>query len=144
MSEPQSPIGAGRRTRSVQQTERPLLEPGEVRGLPDDIQISMIVGRKPFRLRKVQYDKREPFKSRAALPPPEPTGGIDAPSPPPVHPWTGKRALGVDAEVELPLFKEMRAAMAEKDAAKAAERALDAISLSETILKSVKARKPKS
>jgi type IV secretion system protein VirD4 len=144
LSEPKSPISAGRRTRSLAQIERPLLEPGEVRGLPDDTQISLIVGRKPFRLRKVQYDKREPFKSRAAIPPPAPDAPIDAPSPPPVHPWAGKRALGFDADLELPLFKEMRAAMAEKDAAKAAERVSDALGISETILGRIKAKKPKS
>lgn len=143
LSEPQSALSAGRRTRSLQQIERPLLEPGEVRGLPDDVQISLIVGRKPFRLRKVQYDKREPFKSRAALAPPMPDAPIDAPSPPSVHPWTGKRALGFDADLDMPLFKEIRAAMAEKDAAKAAERVHDVLGISETILGRIKTRKPK-
>ena len=143
LSEPQSALSAGRRTRSVQQIERPLLEPGEVRGLPDDIQISLIVGRKPFRLRKVQYDKREPFKSRAALAPPAPDASIDAPSPTPVHPWTGRRALGFDPDAELPLLKEVRAAMAEKDAVKAAERVHDVIGISETILGRLKAKRPK-
>jgi type IV secretion system protein VirD4 len=144
LSEPQSALSGGRRTRSLNQIERPLLEPGEVRGLPDDTQISLIVGRKPFRLRKVQYDKREPFKSRAAIAPPAPDAPIDAPSPPPIHPWAGKRALGFDADLELPLFKEMRAAMAEKDAAKAAERVSDALGISETILGRLKTKKPKS
>ncbi|MFZ4069977.1 MAG: hypothetical protein ACOYJ6_07710 [Caulobacterales bacterium] len=42
------------------------------------------------------------------------------------------------------MLKEMRAAIAEKDAAKVAERVHDVIGLSETILGRIKAKKPTS
>jgi type IV secretion system protein VirD4 len=112
------PIGLseGRRSRSRSEVERPLLEPGEIRALPDDEQLVFAAGMRPFRMRKVRYDKREPFRSRAALAPPEPAAAVDTPRRPD-HPWAGRRALGRDAGAQLPLFKEQQAAILDKKAA---------------------------
>ena len=53
------------------EVERPLLEPGEVRGLDDRDQLVFAAGHRPLRARKLRYDRREPFRSRAGLPPPD-------------------------------------------------------------------------
>src|SRR6185369_3772174 len=76
-------LGAGRSSISRSEVERPLLEPGEVRALPDDEQLIFVAGHKPLRTRKVRYDAREPFRRRAAVA--APTGGIDSPGQP-THP----------------------------------------------------------
>lgn len=118
-----SPTGlsAGRSSVSRSEVERPLLEPGEIRALPDDEQLVFVAGHRPLRTRKVRYDRREPFRSRAAEPAPDPAAGLDTPGQPP-HPWAGRRALGEDPTASLPLFKEVAAAMDDKKAvAKAAE-----------------------
>jgi type IV secretion system protein VirD4 len=118
-----SPAGlsAGRSSVSRSEVERPLLEPGEIRSLPDDEQLVFAAGFRPLRARKLRYDEREPFRSRAALPPPDQAVAIDAPAVPP-HPWAGRRALGEDRSAALPLFKEVEAAIQDKKAvAKAAE-----------------------
>jgi type IV secretion system protein VirD4 len=112
-------LGAGRSSVSRSETERPLLEPGEVRSLPDDVQLTFVAGFRPLRTRKVRYDAREPFRSRAAFPPPDQAARLDTPGAPP-HPWAGRRALGADRNARLPLFKEAGAAIDEKAAAKAA------------------------
>jgi len=113
-------LGAGRSSVSRSEMERPLLEPGEVRALADDEQLVFVAGHKPLRARKLQYDAREPFRSRASLPPP-PEADVDAPGRP-GHPWAGRRALGEDRTASLPIFKEVTAAMDDrKAAAKAAE-----------------------
>ncbi len=114
-------LAAGRSTVSRSQIDRPLLEPGEVRALPDDLQLIFAAGQRPLRTRKLQYDRRRPFRERAAAPPPHQAAGVDAPTPAP-HPWAGRRSLGVDAEAALPLFKEIVAAMDDK---KVAARAAD-------------------
>ena len=114
-------LAAGRSTVSRSQIDRPLLEPGEVRALPDDLQLIFAAGQRPLRTRKLQYDRRRPFRERAAAPPPDQAAGVDAPAPAP-HPWAGRRSLGVDAEAALPLFKEIVAAMDDK---KVAARAAD-------------------
>jgi len=118
-----SPAGlaAGRSSVSRSEVERPLLEPGEIRALSDDEQLVFVAGHKPLRTRKVRYDQREPFRSRAKDPPPDQAAGVDTPGAPP-HPWAGRRALGQDPAASLPLFKEVAAAMDDKKAAaKAAE-----------------------
>ena len=118
-----SPAGlsAGRSSVSRSEVERPLLEPGEIRALPADEQLVFAAGFRPFRARKLHYDAREPFRSRAALPPPGQAICIDAPAAPP-HSWAGRRALGEDRAAALPLFKEVEAAIHDrKAAAKAAE-----------------------
>ncbi len=107
-------LGAGRSSVSRSEVERPLLEPGEIRSLPDDEQLVFVAGQQPLRTRKVRYDQKEPFRSRAALA--APTGGIDSPGLT-AHPWTGRRALGEDRTASLPLFKEVAGAMDEKKAA---------------------------
>jgi len=109
-------LGAGRRSVSLGQVERPLLEPGEVRGLPDDVQLTFVAGRRPFRTRKLCFDRREPFRSRTRLDPPDQRAGPDAPPARP-HPWTGRRALGEDPAAALPLFKEVAAAMDDRKVA---------------------------
>jgi type IV secretion system protein VirD4 len=113
-------LGAGRSSVSRSEVERPLLEPGEVRALGDDEQLVFVAGHKPLRTCKIRYDRRQPFRRRAAEAPPEPALGIDTPGAPP-HPWAGRRALGEDRTAALPLFKEVAAAMDDKKAARAAE-----------------------
>jgi type IV secretion system protein VirD4 len=108
-------LGAGRSSVSRSEVERPLLEPGEIRALPDDEQLVFVAGQRPFRTRKVQYDRREPFRSRARLLAP-PAAPLDAPPRRP-HPWTGREALGEDRNASLPLFKEAAAAIDDKKAA---------------------------
>ncbi|MEW5683945.1 MAG: type IV secretory system conjugative DNA transfer family protein [Pseudomonadota bacterium] len=108
-------LGAGRSSVSRSEVERPLLEPGEIRALPDDEQLVFVAGQRPFRTRKVQYDRREPFRSRARLLAP-PAAPLDAPPRRP-HPWTGRKALGEDRNASLPLFKEAAAAIDDKKAA---------------------------
>ena len=118
-----SPAGlaGGRSSVSRTEVERPLLEPGEIRALPDDLQLVFVAGHRPLRAHKLQYDRRAPFRGRAAAPAPDQAGHMDAPGRHP-HPWAGRRGLGEDAQASLPLFKEVAAAMDDK---KAAARAAD-------------------
>lgn len=114
-------LGAGRSSVSRSEVERPLMEPGEIRALPDDDQLVFVAGFKPLRTKKLKYDRREPFRSRAKLPPPDQAARIDTPGRAP-HPWAGRRALGENPEATLPLFKEVAGAIDDKKAvAKAAE-----------------------
>jgi type IV secretion system protein VirD4 len=115
-----SSFGAGRGSVSRSDVERPLLEPGDVRGLDDREQLVFVAGHPPLRTRKVRYDRREPFRSRATEPPPDQAAGVDTPGAP-KHPWAGSRALGQDPTASLPPFKEVAAAMDDKKAAKTAE-----------------------
>lgn len=100
---------------SRSEIERPLLEPGEIRALPDDEQLVFVAGHRPFRCRKVRYDQRSPFRERAAIPVPD-AAVLDTPGRP-AHPWRGYRALGEDRTASLPLFKEVVGAIDEKKAA---------------------------
>ncbi|WP_293451065.1 type IV secretory system conjugative DNA transfer family protein [Phenylobacterium sp.] len=113
-------LAAGRRSVSHAEVERPLLEPGEIRAMPDDVQLTFVAGGRPLRTRKVRYDRREPFRSRARIVPPDAEARPDTPGTPP-HPWAGRRALGEDRNAKLPLFKETGAAIDEKKAAQVAE-----------------------
>jgi type IV secretion system protein VirD4 len=106
-------LGRGNSVVSRSVTERPLLEPGEVRALPDDRQLVFVAGQRPLRAAKLKYDRREPFRSRARTASPDQAIRLDAP-PPPFHPWTGRRSLGRDEDATLPLFKEVAAAMEDK------------------------------
>ena len=115
-----SGLGAGRSSISRSEVERPLLEPGEIRALSDDEQLVFVAGHKPLRTRKLRYDQREPFKSRAAEPAPDPDAPVDTPGAP-AHPWAGCRALGHDPTANLPLFKEVAGAMDDKKAARLTE-----------------------
>ena len=114
-------LGGGRSSVSRSQIDRPLLEPGEVRSLPDDTQLLFVSGHKPLRTRKLLYDRREPFRRRASIPAPDQAARLDVPPVRP-NPWSGRRSLGVDPDVGLGLFKEAAAAMDDK---KAAARAAD-------------------
>lgn len=116
-----SGLGAGRSSVSRSEVERPLLEPGEIRALPDHEQLVFIAGQRPLRTDKLLYDRREPFRSRAGGAPPDQALRIDTPGRAP-HPWLGRRSLGRDALASLPLFKEVAGAM---DDRKAASRAAD-------------------
>lgn len=107
-------LASGHSTVSRSQLDRPLMEPGEVRALADDRQITFVAGRRPFLTRKICYDRREPFRSRAAMPVPDQARRLDAPPRRP-NPWAGRRALGASSR-QLELFPEQRAAMTEQDA----------------------------
>ncbi len=111
-----SGLGSGRSSVSTSQVERPLLEPGEVRALPEEVQLVFASGVRPLRARKLQYDRSEPFRTRARDPAPDQATGIDAPPPAP-HLWSGRRALGEDPGAGLPLFKEIAAAMDDRKVA---------------------------
>jgi len=116
-----SGFGGSRGSVSRSEVERPLLEPGEIRALPDDQQLVFVTGQRPLRSKKLLYDRREPFRSRAGGRPPDQAQRIDTPGRPP-HPWSGQRSLGLDIGASLPLFKEVVGAM---DDRKAASRAAD-------------------
>jgi type IV secretion system protein VirD4 len=60
----------GVRSRSSAEHERPLMEPGEIRGLADKDQLVFMAGYKPWRTQKVRFDLMEPFKSRTKIPAP--------------------------------------------------------------------------
>jgi type IV secretion system protein VirD4 len=88
----------GVRSRSSAEHERPLLEPGEVRGLRDSDQLVFMAGFKPWRCQKIMFDKMEPFKSRACLVAPDvsqqpKSQGL-------IHPWdhVGVIKIGLDPE----------------------------------------------
>jgi len=109
-------LASGHASLSRSELERPLLEPGEIRSLPDDKQLVFAAGHRPFLARKLKYDRRRPFRDRARA-----DGPIDTPGRP-FHPWSGRRGLGEDPAASLPLFKEVEAAIHERRvAAKAAE-----------------------
>lgn len=112
-SSPQFP-DAGRRTISIAQVERARLAPGEIGSLPDRDQIIFTPGARPILARKLRYDQRQPFKQRSQQPAPD--QGDSAPDVPPrrPHPWLGRRAVGLSAAQNLPLFKEAEAAIADK------------------------------
>lgn len=86
-------LGGGRHSVSRGEIERPLLEPGEIRALGHDQQLTFVAGHKPLRTRKLQYDRHPPFRRRAHDAPPDQSGCIDAPPSAP-HPWAGRRNLG--------------------------------------------------
>lgn len=119
-------LGAGRSSVSRSEVERPLLEPGEIRALPDDEQLVFVAGQRPLRTRKVQYDRREPFRSRALIAAPDDGSRVDSPGRRP-HPWAGCRALGEDRAASLPLFKEVVGAMDDKKAAARAAEIYDRV-----------------
>ncbi len=109
-------LGAGRSSVSRSEIERPLVEPGEIRSLPDDVQLVFAAGVRPLRTRKLHYDQREPFRTRARDVAPDQSIGLDGPPVAP-HPWAGRRCHGEDPQASLPLFKEVAAAMDERKVA---------------------------
>ncbi|MFA4952498.1 type IV secretory system conjugative DNA transfer family protein [Brevundimonas sp.] len=116
-------LGRGRSSVSRSETERPLLEPGEVRALPDDQQLVFVTGRRPLRTKKLKYDRRRPYRKRADLPAPDQSARLDGPPARP-HAWAGVRARGVDPEAQLPLFKEIKAAIDDRKAAAVVSQAM--------------------
>jgi type IV secretion system protein VirD4 len=112
-------LSGGRSSVSRGETERPLLEPGEVRGLPDAIQLTFASGHRPLRTRKIRYDREQPFRARADLPPPDQAAGVDTPGVP-LHPWAGRRSLGERSEAALELLETDWSARTEEVAARAA------------------------
>jgi type IV secretion system protein VirD4 len=88
----------GVRSRSSAEHERPLLEPGEIRGLADKDQLVFMAGYKPWRSQKVRFDQMEPFKSRARIPAPPPNN-LSCPAGM-SHPWDRISAIkmGIDPE----------------------------------------------
>ena len=121
-------FASGRGSVSCTHIERPLLEPGEVRALPDDIQLTFVAGAKPLRTRKLRYDRRKPFRTRAGLSAPDQDEGVDRPRVPP-HPWAGRRSLGEDPDAALPRFKEVEAAIHDKRVAALAAEAYERVSV---------------
>lgn len=109
-------LGTGRSSVSRSQIERPLLEPGEIRALPEDVQLTFAVGIRPLRTHKLHYDQREPFRTRAEDVAPDQSAWLDAPPATP-NPWIGRRGLGEDVGASLPVFKEVAAAMDDKKVA---------------------------
>ena len=87
-------LAGGRASVSRSLVERPLLEPGEIRALPDDVQLTFAAGQRPLRTRKLRYDRHAVFRRRAHLAPPDQAVGVDTPGAPP-HPWADRRALGL-------------------------------------------------
>ena len=73
-------------------------------------------GTRPLRTRKLLYDRREPFRTRARDAAPDQGERLDAPPASP-HPWLGRRGLGEDPKGSLPLFKEVAAAMDDRKVA---------------------------
>lgn len=116
---PQFP-DTGRTSLTRSMIERPRMSPGEIGALAHDAQLVFTPGAPPILARKLRYDRRSPFRQRASLPPHDQAARLDAP-PPRLHPWEGRRALGISSEQTLPLFKENEAAIAEKRAAAKAE-----------------------
>jgi len=90
-------LGGGQHSVSKSEIERPLLEPGEVRSLPEDRQIVFAAGHRPLLTHKLLYDRCEPFKSRADLKAPDQVRRIDAPPGRP-HNWFGHRGFGQDPD----------------------------------------------
>jgi type IV secretion system protein VirD4 len=136
-------MGKGNSVVSRSTLERPLLEPGEIRALPDDRQLVFVAGQKPLRATKLKYDRREPFRTRARVAAPDQALRLDTP-PAPFHPWAGRRSVGRDEAASLPLFKEVAAAMEDKKtAARVAEvmgRVTQEMAASEAVLNHLQGR----
>lgn len=94
----------GRATVSASEIERPLLDPSDVRTLPDDLQVVFVAGRLPLLTRKLKYDRTEPFRRRARRAAPSQGRAVDAPAGP-GHPWAGRRSLGEQPASDGPLFR---------------------------------------
>jgi len=84
-----------------------------------------VAGRRPFRAKKLRYDRRRPFRGRAGLPLPDPAAGPDTPGVP-AHPWAGREALGVDDDLDLPRAKEAEAAIRDRRVQARADAAAEA------------------
>jgi type IV secretion system protein VirD4 len=92
-SQPQSLVDRQRRTVSLNEHVRPLLQPGDVRQLPDDEQLVFATGFKPFRTQKVRYFEMPLFQKRLLDAPDQSQHG-DVPRVTVENPWLGERAKG--------------------------------------------------
>lgn len=87
---------------TVQQSEhvRPLLQPGDVRMLPNHEQLVFVTGHRPMRTTKVRFYADREFK-RLVVPPPDASATVDTPRIADIHgklgvphDWMGERAKG--------------------------------------------------
>lgn len=92
-SQSQNPTDRQRRTVSLNEHVRPLLQPGDVRQLPGDEQLVFATGFKPFRTQKVRYFEERLFKQRL-LKAPDQGQHVDVPRASVENPWLGERAKG--------------------------------------------------
>lgn len=68
---------------------RPLMQPGDVRELPEDEQLVFVTGHPPIRCRKVRHYQDPEFKNRL-LPPPVQMRGLDVPPQPSTMAWSAE------------------------------------------------------
>ena len=100
-SAPRHRLALGHRTISYSEQVRPLLQPGDVRELPNDEQLIFVTGYPPIRSKKVRY-YADPRFMRKLLPPPTQAGAFDMPGRPPSD-WVGEQAKGPRAPSRLRL-----------------------------------------
>ncbi len=105
----------GQNTLSYSEQQRNLLEPGDVRALAYDQQITLVTGSRPFRTKKVRYWEDAPFKDRATNikegdKGPDQAKHLDVPNAKTVSPWAGVRAKGLlyDGGIAAPLAPELK------------------------------------
>lgn len=91
-SRPRHRLMVGHRTVSHSEQVRPLLQPGDVRELPNEEQLVFVTGHPPMRTQKVRYYQDRPFPQRL-LPPPSRPEKPDTPGSP-TNDWAGERAKG--------------------------------------------------
>ena len=85
-SQPQSLANQKRRTVSLNEHVRPLLQPGDVRQLSADEQLVLATGCKPFRTKTVRYFEIPLFRKRL-LDPPDQGRHLDVPRAKVENPW---------------------------------------------------------
>jgi type IV secretion system protein VirD4 len=76
-------------TTTMREERRPLLLPGDVRGLKRDEELIFVSGAKPIRAKKLRFDTEGVFRARLMPAPPEPS-----PHAPVVHDWIDVAPLG--------------------------------------------------
>jgi type IV secretion system protein VirD4 len=112
VSRSSSGLLSSRASVTVSEMERPRLAPAEIGALSERDQLVFTAGAPPILARKLRYDRRSPFRSRALLAPPDQAMDLDVPPMRP-HPWHGRSALG-QADVALPLSKDVEGAISDK------------------------------
>lgn len=85
---PRSVLGPRKGAITYREERRPLLLPGDVRGLPQDEQLIFVSGCKPIRSKKLRFDQERIFAER--LRPTAPSGAALTPD----NDWRDVRALG--------------------------------------------------
>jgi type IV secretion system protein VirD4 len=91
-SAPRFRLSLGHRTVSYVEQVRPLLQPGDVRELPNAHQLVFVTGFPPMRTDKIRYYADKRFAARV-LPPPAQGEKIDSPGRPPAD-WHHEQAKG--------------------------------------------------